>query len=306
MKLSIIPAHSKGASDFSDSREGIFWILNYMAIALVVFLMIASVFTLFIYSFPAFKSFGLKLFFGNEWDPENSIFGGFPFIVGTLITSFIALLICIPFSLSLSLFMGQYYPDGRISKFLRNAVDLLASIPSVIYGFWGLLILAPCIQSIEMKYDILPYGVGIFTASLLLSVMIIPYASSLGSTIIKMVPKEIKEAAIALGATPFETVRYIVIPKAFSGILAGIFLSFARALGETMAVTMVIGNANRIPESIFSPGNTLASLIANEFTEATGNQYVSALIAMAFILLIISSVFNIAGKLIIMKWSDNK
>jgi phosphate transport system permease protein len=299
MNIGLIPSKYKGISDSKSNAERIFWGFNYFSIILVFLLLFLSVLTILIYSYPAIKHFGISMIFGKNWDPMNSSFGGASFILGTIITSVIALLISIPFSLALSLFLGQYYPNSIFSKFLQYSIDLLASIPSVIYGFWGLLILVPFVQSMEMKYNILPYGVGIFTASLLLSIMIIPYSVSLGSSIIKMVPNELKEAGIALGATNLEIVRHVVIPKSFAGIIAGIFLSFARALGETMAVTMVIGNSNNMPNSLFAPGNTLASLIANEFSEATGNEYISALVAMALILLLISTFFSVTGKMIV-------
>ena len=182
-------------------------------------------------------------------------------------------------------------------------MELLAGIPSVIYGFWGLFILVPLVRSIEIGLGVDPYGVGIFTASLILSVMIIPYSASLGREVIDLVPAEVKEAAYSLGATRFEVIRRVILPHARSGIFAGVLLALGRALGETMAVTMVIGNANFIPRSIFSPSNTMASVIANEFTEATENIHLSSLVEIGLLLLIVSAVVNIIGKYAIKRLS---
>src|SRR5262249_20241996 len=155
---------------------------------------------------------------------------------------------------------------GWFSNFLKNTVELIAAVPSVIYGFWGLAVLVPIVRAFQTKIGVPPLGVGIFTASLILAVMIIPYAASLGRTVISMVPSPLKEGAYALGATRWEVIRSVIIPYTKSGLFAGILLSLGRALGETMAVTMVIGNTSQLPTSIFSPGNTMASVIANEFT----------------------------------------
>jgi phosphate transport system permease protein len=178
-------------------------------------------------------------------------------------------------------------------------IELLAGVPSVIYGFCGLFLLAPVVRSLEVTLGATPYGVGIFTASLVLSIMVIPYSASIGREVINLVPSDLKEAALSLGATRFEVVRKVVLPYASSGIFAGILLSLGRALGETMAVTMVIGNSNFIPKSIFSPGNTLASVIANEFTEATGSLYLASLIELGLVLFVVTAVINILGKLTI-------
>jgi phosphate transport system permease protein len=182
---------------------------------------------------------------------------------------------------------------------VKSAVELLAGIPSVIYGFWGLYLLVPIIRDLEMKFGILPYGVGIFTASVVLAIMIVPYAASIGREAIQLVPQDLKESAYSLGATRFEVVRIIIIPYARSGIAAGISLAFGRAFGETMAVTMVIGNSNFIPKSIFAPANTMASVIANEFTEAVGKLYLSSLIEIGLFLFIVSALITIVGKYII-------
>ena len=183
---------------------------------------------------------------------------------------------------------------------MKNAVELIAAVPSVIYGFWALAVLVPIVRSFEARIGVeQPLGVGIFSSSLILAVMIIPYAASLGRSMITMVPSHLKEAAYGLGATRWEVIRSVVLPYTRSGLLAGILLSLGRALGETMAVTMVIGNTSILPKSIFSPGNTMASVIANEFTEADKTVYLSALIELGLALFLVTVVINITGKKII-------
>lgn len=276
--------------------------LTIAAISLIILVM-AFCFTLIIYSIPSFKALGIRFLYGKTWDPVNNIFGAYPFLLGTLITSFLALIISLPFSISIALFLGEYYPRGWFSNLLKNAIELIAAIPSVIYGFWGLFVLVPIVRQLEMKFGVLPYGIGIMTASLILSVMIIPYAASMGREIVKMTPLKLKEAAYSLGATRYEVIRYVIFPYAKSGLFAGVLLSLGRALGETMAVTMVIGNSSLIPKNIFAPGNTMASVIANEFTEAAGSVYLSALIELGLVLFLVTAIINIAGKGIIKRFS---
>ncbi len=191
-----------------------------------------------------------------------------------------------------------------LSSFIKSSIELLAGIPSVIYGFCGLFILVPVIRFIEIKLGITPFGVGIFTASIVLSIMIIPYSASLGREVIQLVPSDLKEAAYSLGATKFEVIKNIILPFARSGIFAGILLSLGRALGETMAVTMVIGNVNALPKNIFSPSNTMASIIANEFMEASpGSIHLSSLVGIGLLLFIITTIVNIIGKYVIKRLS---
>jgi phosphate transport system permease protein len=230
-------------------------------------------------------------------------FGALPFLIGTIITSFLALLISLPFSLSLSIYLGEYAVEGMLSSLLRSGVELLAGIPSIIYGFWGLFIMVPVVRYIELKLGVTPYGVGILTSSLILAIMIIPYSASLGREVICLVPTDLKEAAYSLGATRFEVIRRVILPYVVSGMTAGNILALGRAIGETMAVTMVIGNSNFIPTSIFAPANTMASAIANEFTEATGVIYLSSLVEIGLLLFLVTMVINIIGKQIIKKMS---
>jgi phosphate transport system permease protein len=249
---------------------------------------------------PSFKTFGLGFITSSQWDPtegkEN--YGALPFIAGTLITSFAALIISFPLSFATSLFLGEYFRNTRVAKVLGTMVDLLAGIPSIVYGLWGFYVLRPFLIDIGFENQ----GFGVFTSSLVLAIMIIPYATSLSNEIISMVPNDLKEAAYSLGSTRYEVIRHVTIPAARSGIFAGYILAFGRALGETMAVTMLIGNANRIPDGLFSTGNTMASVIANQFGEADGLK-LSALISIGLLLFLITGIVNGIGKLIIKKMS---
>jgi phosphate transport system permease protein len=278
-----------------------------VGLSAIIFILLISGFflTLLIKSVASIQTFGFDFYSKSIWNPVENEFGSFPFLIGTLITSFFALAITIPFSVAVSIFLGEYFQKGFFSNLLRNSVELLGGIPSVIYGFWGLFFLVPVVRTLEASLGIPPLGIGIFTTSLLLFIMIIPYSASIGREVIGLVPNNLKEAALALGATKFEVIKDIILPYAKSGIFAGILLALGRALGETMAVTMVIGNSNIIPKSIFSPANTMASVIANEFTEATGDVYVSSLIQIGLLLFLVTTLISIAGKQIIKRLGRN-
>lgn len=273
---------------------------------LILVLILAILFSLFVASFPAIRNFGIYFFSGVSWNPVKSEFGALPFLVGTLATSFLALAISTIFSLPISIFLGEYFTQGTKATFIKSMIELLAAVPSVIYGFWGLFVLAPLIRKLELSLGLAPHGVGIFTAALVLAIMIIPYSASLGREVISLVPIDLKEAAFCLGATRCEVIRKVILPYAGSGIVAGILLSLGRALGETMAVTMVIGNRNSIPKSIFSPANTLASVIANEFAEATETLYLASLTELALVLFLVTAFLNILGKLFIRRMGVSK
>jgi len=269
--------------------------------SLILLLLSAGmIFTLASGAIPAFREFGAGFIFSSDWDttPGKEKYGALVFIAGTILTSLLALTICIPMAFSASLFISEYFKGTRIASVLRGLVDLLAGVPSIVYGFWGFYTLRPLI----MKTGLSDQGFGIFTASLILAIMIVPYATSLSSEIISMVSVEMKEAAYSLGATRREVVFNVVIPSAMSGIVASFILALGRALGETMAVTMLIGNANIIPKGLFSPGNTMASVIANQFGEADGLK-MSALIAIGLILFAITALVNALGKLIIKRFA---
>ena len=267
---------------------------------IILFLTAGMVFSLAEGSIPALREFGIKFIFSGDWDPTNGHekYGALPFIAGTVLTSVAALVISLPFSFSTSLFLGEYYKGTRIARILNLLVDLLAGIPSIVYGLWGFYVLRPLLHDLGVPNQ----GFGLLTASLILAIMIIPYATSLSNEIISMVPVHLKEAAYSLGATRLEVIRNITVPCARSGIIAGYILSFGRALGETMAVTMLIGNTNLVPHGFFSTGNTMASVIANQFGEAEGLK-LSSLIAIGLLLFVITGIMNAIGKLIIKKMS---
>lgn len=248
---------------------------------------------------PAFNEFGFFGFiFSAEWNPTEGkeSYGAMAFVAGTIITSLLALIICFPLAFSTSLFIAEYFRKTRIAAVLSTLVDLLAGVPSIVYGLWGFYTIRPWIA--ELGYQ--GQGFGIFTAGLVLAIMIIPYATSISNEIISMVPNELKEAAYSLGATRMEVIFGVILPNARSGLVAGYILALGRALGETMAVTMLVGNANIIPTGLFSPGNTMASVIANQFGEADGLK-LSSLIAIGLILFAVTAIVNFLGKLIIRK-----
>ncbi|PLX10800.1 MAG: phosphate ABC transporter permease subunit PstC [Marinilabiliales bacterium] len=271
------------------------------AVSLIILMISAGiVLSLIDGAMPTFKEYGLSFIFSPDWNPTEGreSYGALPFIAGTLITSLLALLICLPLSFSTSLFIAEYYHKTKVASILGSMVDLLAGIPSIVYGLWGFYTLRPLIISLGLSDQ----GFGVFTSSLILAIMIIPYATSLSNEIITMVPTELKEAAYSLGATRLEVISNVIIPNARSGIVASYILALGRALGETMAVTMLIGNANIIPKGLFSTGNTMASLIANQFGEAQGLK-LSSLIAIGLLLFVITAIVNAMGKFIIKKLS---
>lgn len=245
----------------------------------------------------AISHFGFFQFmFSSEWSytEGDEHYGALPFLAGTLLTTLLALLFCIPFSLPVALFVGEYYKGTKLAGVLSTVTDLLAGIPSIIYGLWGFYTLRPII----MWMDISEQGSGILTASLVLAIMIVPYASSLSAEFIKMVPNDLKEGAYSLGATRLEVIRKVVMPVAGPGIFSAYVLAIGRALGETMTVTMLIGNTNGLPSSLTSTGNTMASIIANQFGEADGLR-LSSLIAIALMLFLITAIINMIGKIMI-------
>lgn len=276
--------------------------------AILVLIVVGVFITLIVQSWPTIKTLGIGYLWGKVWDPVSNVYGAYPFLIGTLLTSFIALFISIPFSYAIAIYLGEYNPKGWLSDLLKNTVELIAAVPSVIYGFWALFVLVPKVRALELAWHIAPYGIGILTSSLILAVMIIPYGASLGITLIRMTPSPLKEGAYALGATRFEVIQKVITPYTRSGLFAGVLLSLGRALGETMAVTMVIGNtsalANSFKEMIFGPGNTMASVIANEFTEADHTQYLSALIELGLVLFCVTVVINLIGKRIITRFTN--
>ena len=248
-------------------------------------------------AYEAFEHFGFfKFLTSSEWSYTDGAeqYGALPFITGTLMTTLLALVFCIPFSLPVALFVGEYFKGTRIAAILSTVTDLLAGIPSIIYGLWGFYSLRPLIMALNIS----PQGSGILTASLVLAIMIVPYAASLSAEFIKMVPNDLKEGAYSLGATRAEVIRKVVFPVAGSGVFSSYVLAIGRALGETMTVTMLIGNTNNIPDSITSTGNSMASIIANQFGEASDLRF-SSLIAIGLVLFFITAFINMIGKMMI-------
>jgi len=277
-------------------KDKIFKALLLLAACIVLLLAAGMIFSLVIQSIGTFQHFGFFNFITtSDWNPREGEenYGALPFITGTVLTALLALLFCIPFSLPVALFNGEYFRDKKIAVTVGAVVDLLAGIPSIVYGLWGFYTLRPLIIYLGMSEQ----GFGILTASIVLAIMIIPYASSLSTEFISMVPNELKEGAYSLGATRFEVIRAVSLPIAGSGIFASYMLALGRALGETMAVTMLIGNTNNIPLSLVDTGNTMASIIANQFGEASGLK-LSSLIAIGLLLFMITAIINSIAKLI--------
>ena len=277
--------------------DKIYKVLLYATALIVPIVCGGVVYALVTDAYAAFEHFGFFSFLtSSEWSYTEGAeqYGALPFITGTLLTTLLALLFCIPFSLPVALFVGEYFKGTRVAAVLSTVTDLLAGIPSIIYGLWGFYTLRPLIMALHIS----PQGSGILTASLVLAIMIVPYAASLSAEFIKMVPGDLKEGAYSLGATRAEMIRKVVFPVAGAGIFSSYILAIGRALGETMTVTMLIGNTNNIPLSITETGNSMASVIANQFGEASDLR-LSSLIAIGLVLFLITAVINMVGKLMI-------
>jgi len=258
--------------------------------------------------------FGLSFFRKTEWDPVSGDFGALPFIYGTLVSSFLALLLAVPLSLGLAVFSTEICPRPLRAP-LAFTVELLAAIPSVIYGLWGIFVLAPLLAKYVEPwlarhfgwtglFSGPQFGIGMLAAGIIMAIMVLPIITSITREVMLAVPTHQREAALALGATRWETLRVGILRNARTGILGAIILGLGRALGETMAVTMLIGNRPEISKSLFAPGYTLASVIANEFSEATGDLYLSALIEIGLALFLVTLVVNICARLLV--WSITK
>ena len=287
-------------------QDKIFRALLIISAIIIPVIGVGIVFSLVNDASGAFKEFGFWNFiFSDDWvtTAGKEKYGALPFITGTLLTTLLALLMCIPFSLPVALFTGEYFKGKKIATILSTVVDLLAGIPSIIYGLWGFYAL----RSVFMHLNLSPQGSGILTAAFVLAIMIVPYAASLSAEFIKMVPSDLKEGAYAMGATRAEVIRRVVFPMAGSGIFSAYILAIGRALGETMTVTMLIGNTNQMPETLRTTGNTMASIIANntmasiianQFGEADGLK-LSSLIAIGLLLFLITAIINMIGKILI-------
>jgi phosphate transport system permease protein len=255
-------------------------------------------------AWPALRTFGFSFLTSSDWDPVAQHFGAAPAIYGTIVSSILALLIATPLAIGVAVFLSEFAPRW-LRQPIAFTVDLLAAIPSVIYGLWGIYILVPILRQDVMPFlrdtlhlGVLPlfsgpaYGNSMLAAGVILAIMCLPYISAVTREVLAAVPRSQREAALALGATRWEVIRDAIIPYARSGIIGGIMLGLGRALGETMAVTMVIGNRQEIAASLFAPGYTMASLIANQFNEATGDLHKASLMAVGFVLLLVTFVIN--------------
>ena len=284
-------------------------IITLIFTATIVMITSVLVYELWITSAASRAKFGLKFFVTTTWDPVFENFGALPFIYGTVVTTAVALFIAVPLGLGAAIFLSELAPP-KISAGLSYVIDLLAAVPSVIYGLLAIFTLIPLLAStvepfLKRTLGFLPlfrgpaYGIGFLAAGVVLSIMTVPYIVSVSREVLMAVPRDQREAALGLGATRWETTWKVVVPYARSGIMGSILLSMARALGETMAVTMVIGNTPKISASLLSPGYSIAAVIANEFTEASGKLYLSALIELGLVLFLLTFVLNGLARLLI-------
>jgi phosphate transport system permease protein len=282
---------------------------------LVFSLLAAIVISLLIGSLPATRKFGFEFLWNAEWDPVKEDFGALVPVVGTLVTSAIALVIAVPVSFGIALFLTELSP-AWLRRPLGTAIEMLAAIPSIIYGMWGFFVFAPLFQQyvqpalqetlghvpgLGLLFAGPPLGIGMLTAGVILAIMVIPFITAVMRDVFELVPPMLKESAYGLGSTTWEVVWSVVLPYTKAGVIGGIMLGLGRALGETMAVTFVIGNAHRLNASLFAPGNSIASALANEFTEAVGDLYSAALIELGLILFVITTVVLALSKLLLMQ-----
>lgn len=290
---------TKKSSTFTDL---LFRWVTFTAATLLLAVLSGIIIALVIGGWPALSKFGIGFLFSSEWNPVTEVFGAAGPIAGTLITAILALAIALPLAIGISVFLTQFAPE-KIATPLAVAVELLAGIPSIVYGIWGLFVFAPFfakyvqipLMSAFPKgtffWDLfmgIPNGANIFTASVILAIMILPYMSAVFRELFRSVPPQVREAAFGIGGTPYEVVTKVLIPYVRQGMVGVIMLGFGRALGETMAVTFIIGNAHGFPKSLFSSGSTLASTIANEFAEATNEVHTASLIALGLVLFLIT------------------
>jgi phosphate transport system permease protein len=295
----------------SKVPDAIFHLIIVLSAISVFAIVVLVVWELVTKSQLSLHQFGLKFFYGHDWDPVNGEFGAMPFIYGTLVSSFLALLLAVPLSVGVAVYITEMCPES-LRAIVSFLVELLAAIPSVIYGLWGIFVLAPLLRVYVEPFlektlgwtglfSGTPYGIGMLAAGIILAIMIVPIIASITREVLTAVPQNQREAVLALGATRWEMIRMGVLRNARIGIVGGIILGLGRALGETMAVTMVIGNTPQIAKSLFAPGYTMASVIANEFSEATGDLYLSALVEIGLALFIVTLIVNALARLLV--WS---
>jgi len=286
------------------------------AAAVTVLVILGGIIVSLVYgSLPAIRAFGLSFLYQEVWNPVTEKFGAIAPIYGTVVTSIIAMLIAVPVGLFIAMFLTELCPMW-LRRPIGIAIELLAGIPSIIFGIWGLFVFAPFLQQYVQPFLITvfgnvpvlstlfegpPYGIGIMTAGLILAIMVLPFITSISRDVFEAVPPVLKEAAYGLGCTTWEVVRYVVLPFTRVGVIGGVMLGLGRALGETMAVTFVIGNAHRISGSIMAPGTTISATIANEFTEAVEDIYTSSLIELGLILFVITFIVLAFARLMLMR-----
>ena len=290
--------------------DQVFHWMTYGA-ALFVLLILGSVaLSLVIGAWPAIRAFGPGFIASQSWNPVTEIFGGLAPIYGTIVTSLVAMLLAVPIGLGIAVFLTEKCPM-RLRRPIGTAIELLAGIPSIIFGIWGLFVLAPVLQTtvqpalikvfgpvpvLSAIFEGPPYGIGMLTASLILAIMVLPFITAVSRDVFATVPPVLKEAAYGLGCTTWEVVRNVVIPHTRVGLIGGIMLGLGRALGETMAVTFVIGNAHKVSASLIAPGTTISATIANEFTEAVGDLYTASLMFLGLILFVITLIVLAAAR----------
>lgn len=288
--------------------------------AFLVFILLAGIMLSLIWgSRESIAEYGLSFLWTNDWDPVRNIYGALVPITGTLLTSLIALVIAVPVSFGIAMFLTELSPVW-LRRPLGTAIEMLAAIPSIIYGMWGLFVFVPIFQQyiqphvidffegipvLEQVFGGPPFGIGVFTAGLILSIMIIPFIAAVMRDVFEVVPPMLKESAYGLGSTTWEVVRKVVLPYTKTGVIGGIMLGLGRALGETMAVTFVIGNSFNLPNSLFAPSNSIASALANEFNEAGGIQK-SALLELGLILFLITTIVLALSKILLLRLSKSE
>jgi phosphate transport system permease protein len=307
----MVPARSSFASRFADKTFLGITVLSAISVLAIVVLI---AYELLVSSQLSLHTFGLKFFYSSNWDPVAGEFGALPFVYGTLVSSFLALALAVPVSLAAAIFITEMCPRWLKTP-LSFLMELLAAIPSVIYGLWAIFVLAPLlrvyVQPFLAKYlgwtglfGGPPFGIGMLAAGIILAIMCVPIICSISRDVMSAVPQNQREAVLALGATRWEMIRTGVLRNARAGIVGGVILGLGRALGETMAVTMVIGNRPEIAKSLFAPGYTMASVIANEFSEATDNLYLSAIIEIGLALFIVTFIVNAIAQALV--WATTR
>jgi phosphate transport system permease protein len=313
-KVGAISARSK-TLDRLRLDDAVFRQLTRAAAVGVLLLLSGVIISLIQGSLGALGAFGFSFLIDERWNPVTAKFGALAPIYGTLVTSFIAMLIAVPVGLFISMFLTELCPMW-LRRPIGIAIELLAGIPSIIYGIWGLFVFAPLLQQTLQPFLITlfgplpilsslfagpPYGIGVLTAGLILAIMVLPFITSISRDVFEAVPPVLKEAAYGIGCTTWEVVRRVVLPYARVGVIGGVMLGLGRALGETMAVTFVIGNAHRVSASLLAPGTTISATIANEFTEAVGDLYTSSLIALGLILFVITFIVLAAARYMLLR-----